>query len=126
MTMRAVNNESEEMYLETIYLLSRENGFVHAVDIARQLDYSKPTVSERLSKLRREGLVDVEGGQVTLTNEGESEACKIYGRHTVLRDFLIDIGVNEETANTDACRIEHFISDETFDRLKEHAEAQRA
>ena len=113
------SSESAEMYLETIYMLHLESERVQAVDIARKMGFSKPTISEWMGKLRRTGLVEIEGGNITLTPEGEKAAAKIYERHVTITQILKGIGVSEKTAEEDACRIEHYISDETFDRLKE-------
>ena len=114
------SSESAEMYLETIYMLHLESERVQAVDIARKMGFSKPTISEWMGKLRRAGLVEIESGNITLTPEGEKAAAKIYERHVTITQILKGIGVSEKTAEEDACRIEHYISDETFDRLKEH------
>lgn len=116
------NSESAEMYLETIYMLHLESERVQAVDIARKMGFSKPTISEWMGKLRRGGLVETEGGNITLTPEGEKAAAKIYDRHVTITQILKGIGVSEKTAEEDACRIEHYISDETFDCLKCHLE----
>ena len=113
--------ESGEMYLETIYVLSQKSDSVRGIDIAEHLDYSKPSVSRALGLLKDEGLVRKDAdGFVKLTEAGELLAKRIYERHTVLSKLLMDIGVDEETASEDACRIEHYISDKTFDAIKEH------
>lgn len=114
------NSESAEMYLETIYVLHLESERVQAVDIARKMGFSKPTISEWMGKLRKRGLVETEGGNITLTPEGEQSARKIYERHVAITQLLRGIGVSEKTAEEDACRIEHYISDETFSCLKRH------
>ena len=115
-----LSNESAEMYLETIHVLHEEQDTVHAVDIARRMGYSKPTISEWMGKLRKQGYVVMEGSNILLTESGEAVAQKIYERHILLTDLLTRLGVSEQTAEEDACRIEHYISDETFQCLKNH------
>ena len=113
--------ESGEMYLETIYVLSQKSSYVRGIDIADHLGYSKPSVSRAVGLLRDEGLVkkDTEG-YFKLTEAGEIMAKRIYERHTVLTTLFINLGVDEKTASEDACRIEHYISDKTFDAIKAH------
>lgn len=101
-------------------MLHLESERVQAVDIARKMGFSKPTISEWMGKLRRAGLVEIESGNITLTPEGEEAAAKIYERHVTIARILRGIGISEKTAEEDACRIEHYISDETFDCLKRH------
>lgn len=118
-----VSTESTEMYLETIYVLHKEKGSVRAVDIANEMGYSKPTISEWMNKLRREGYIDpTQGRNIVLTEKGMEVAAKIYERHTVLTKLFQALGVSDEVASEDACRVEHYISDETFGKLKEHCE----
>ena len=113
--------ESGEMYLETIYVLSQKSSQVRAIDIGEHMGFSKPSVSRALGLLKDEGLVFTDDrGFVNLTEEGEKKASGIYERHQVLTKLLMDIGVDEETATEDACRIEHYISDKTFDAIKAH------
>ena len=114
--------ESGEMYLETIYILSQKMGAVRSIDVGEYMGYSKPSVSRAVGILKKGGylLMDMDG-YLTLTESGLAVAKKIYERHTLLTDFLIRLGVNEKTAVEDACKIEHDISDETFDALKKHA-----
>ena len=113
--------ESGEMYLETIYVLSQSHTNVRAIDIGEELGYSRPSVSRAMHLLKDEGLVkNDEYGFVKLTEAGKILAKRIYERHTVLSKFLMDIGVDEKIAAEDACRIEHYISDETFDAIKAH------
>lgn len=113
--------ESAEMYLETIYTLQKEKGAVRSVDIANEMGYSKPTISEWMVKLRQNGYVLVgDGGKVTLTDKGQKLAESVYERHVVLSKIFEALGVSPETAMNDACRVEHYISDETFDALKKH------
>lgn len=113
--------ESGEMYLETIYVLSQESSSVRGIDIADHLGYSKPSVSRAVGLLRDEGLVKKDAdGYFKLTEAGEILAKRIYERHTVLTTLFINLGVDEKTASEDACRIEHYISDKTFDAIKDH------
>ena len=113
--------ESGEMYLETIYVLSKDHTNVRAVDIGEELGYSRPSVSRAMHVLKDEGLVKTdEYGFVKLTEAGKIIAKRIYERHTVLTKLFIDLGVDEKIATEDACRIEHYISDETFDAIKAH------
>lgn len=109
-----VSNESTEMYLETILVLHQEQDKVHAVDIAKRMGYSKPTISEWMGKLRKNGYVEMDGNNILLTDAGRAIAEKIYERHLLLTALFKGIGVSEETATEDACRVEHYISDETF------------
>ena len=111
--------ESGEMYLETIYILSNENRSVRSIDICEYMGYSKPSVSRAVGLLKSGGYItgDPEG-YIKLTDEGESIAVKIYERHTILTDLLVRIGVSRETAAADACKIEHDISDESFEAIK--------
>ena len=113
--------ESGEMYLETIYILTRKSSSVRAVDVGEYMGFSKPSVSRAIGLLKREGFaVTDESGFLKLTKEGEQKAKRIYERHTVLTKLFIGLGVGEETAADDACRIEHYISDETFEAVKAH------
>lgn len=112
-------HESGEMYLETIYVLSKKSNTVRSLDVAEEMNFSKPSVSRAIKILKDGGFVTVdENGYLSLTESGSAVARKIYERHKVLTQFLISIGVSEETAAEDACRVEHYISDETFDALK--------
>lgn len=113
--------ESGEMYLETIYILSKKSSQVRAIDIGEHMGFSKPSVSRALGLLKDEGLVFTdEHGYVNLTDLGKEKAARIYERHQVLSKLLMNLGVDEETATEDACRIEHYISDKTFDAIKAH------
>lgn len=115
---------SGEMYLETIYVLSQEKSAVRAVDVAEYMHYSKPSVSRALGLLKQEALILVDrDGHITLTPEGLLQARKIYERHTILTRALMMLGVDEETAAADACRVEHVISDATFASIKKHMNA---
>ncbi|MBR5420519.1 MAG: metal-dependent transcriptional regulator [Lachnospiraceae bacterium] len=113
--------ESGEMYLETIFVLSQNSTTVRAIDIGDYMGYSKPSVSRALGLLKEEGLIrkDKEG-YIRLTQAGEILARRIYERHTVLTKLFIGLGVDEKTATEDACRIEHYISDTTFEAVKAH------
>lgn len=114
--------ESGEMYLETIYILSKKGGSVHSVDVGEYMGYSKPSVSRAMGILKNGGYVIMDkDGSLTLTDSGLEVAQKIYERHTTLTDFLIRLGVCKDTAIGDACKMEHDISDETFEALKRHA-----
>jgi Mn-dependent DtxR family transcriptional regulator len=107
------------MYLETIYRLHLRNGVVRAVDIAQEMGYSKPTISEWMSKLRASGYVKpAQGSAIELTDLGTQTAKKIFERHVTLTKIFESIGVQPEVAQADACRVEHYISDETFNCLK--------
>ncbi len=113
--------ESGEMYLETIYVLSQKSSTVRGIDIADHLGYSKPSVSRAMGLLKDEGLVKKDSnGYYKLTEAGEILAKRIYERHTVLTKMFINLGVDEATAAEDACRVEHYISDKTFDAIKAH------
>lgn len=112
--------ESGEMYLETIYILFQRTGAVRSVDISEYMNYSKPSVSRAIGLLKSGGYITVDaGGYITLTDAGLEVASKIYERHTLITDFLVSLGVEKNTATEDACRIEHVISDESFNALKE-------
>ena len=110
------------MYLETIYVLSKELPIVRAVDIAQHMGFSKPTISEWMGKLREGGYITIDGNSITLSETGLQVAKKVYERHVILQDLLEIIGVSREVAEEDACRIEHYISDETFEALRAHCQ----
>ena len=113
--------ESGEMYLETILVLSREKGQVRSVDISERMGYSKPSVSRAVGLLKTDGFITVEKeGYIHLTEKGLAFAEKILDRHTILTQLLIRLGVSRDTAVNDACRIEHVISDETFEAIRNH------
>lgn len=115
--------ESGEMYLETIYVLSKQRSSVRSIDVAEHMGYSKPSVSRAVSLLKKGGYVVMDGdGFLTLTDEGLSLAEKIFERHTVISRFLTSIGVSSDAASEDACKIEHVISDESFDAIKAYLE----
>ena len=113
--------ESAEMYLETIYQLSRERSAVRSVDVAESMGYSKPSVSRAVGQLKKGGYLLMEkDGTLTLTEAGLETAHKIFERHTTLTSLLIRLGVDPETASEDACKMEHVISDKTFEAMKRH------
>jgi len=116
-------HESGEMYLEAIHVLTKTNGYVRSIDVSEYLGYSKPSVSRAMGILRSGGYITVEkDGGISLTESGQEIAEKIYARHTLLTKLLIHIGVSEETAAEDACKLEHAISDESFAALKKYAD----
>lgn len=116
-------HESAENYLETIHILSKRIGNVRAIDIVNELEFSKPSVSIAMKNLRENGYVLVDkDGHITLTEAGLAIAETMYERHTLLTRWLINLGVPEEIATEDACRIEHVISAESFDAIKAHTE----
>lgn len=114
--------ESGEMYLETILVLSKKGDIVRSLDVAEHLGFSKPSVSRAIGLLKSGGYVSVdEGGHLSLTDSGREVAEKIYERHTLLTEFLMRLGVDAATAADDACKIEHNISDKSFNAIKKHA-----
>ena len=113
--------ESGEMYLETIYVLSKANSHVRSVDISEHMGYSKPSVSRAVRILKEENYIEMDpDGFITLTETGKAQAEKIFERHTVIAGMLMRLGVSPETAAEDACRMEHAISDESFEAIKKH------
>ena len=117
--------ESGEMYLETIYILSQRGKGVRAVDVGEYMGFSKPSVSRAMGLLRSGGYVELDkDGFLMLTEEGRSVAGKTYERHRFLSEFFESIGVNAETAAQDACKIEHYISDESFEAMKRYVAAR--
>lgn len=114
-------HESGEMYLETIHVLLKKNGAVRSVDISEHMGYSKPSISRAVGLLKKQGYITVDGsGYISLTEDGLNVANKIYERHNVLSSLLIKLGVDAETAAEDACRLEHAISDQSFEAIKKH------
>ncbi|MDE5974118.1 MAG: metal-dependent transcriptional regulator [Eubacterium sp.] len=115
-------HESAENYLETILMIKNKKGSVRSIDIANELDFSKPSVSVAMKNLRENGFIDVDSnGYITLLDKGQEIAEKMYERHTTLSKWLIDLGVPDDIAVEDACRIEHIISVETFEAIKKIA-----
>ena len=113
--------QSAENYLETIFVLTKRNGIVRSVDIANELGFSKPSVSVAMKSLRENSYIEVMGdGHIALLEKGKIIAEKLYERHTVLTNAIVALGVSEEIAAEDACKIEHIISEETFDAIKKH------
>ncbi len=113
--------ESGEMYLETIYILSQKGPVVRSTDIADYMEFSKPSVSRAVSKLKEDRYINVsDDGHITLTPSGLEIAEKIYDRHVLISSLLESLGVDEDTAIRDACKIEHDLSDASFDAIKKH------
>lgn len=114
---------SGEMYLETIYVLYKDKGYVRSIDVAEYMNFSKPSVCRGVGILKNGNYISVDkDGYITLTDKGLLLAQKIYERHTVLSKVLMMLGVDEQTATEDACKIEHIISDKSFNSLKKHIE----
>ena len=114
-------HESGEMYLEAVFVLAKSHGNVRSIDVSEYLGYSKPSVSRAMGILRSGDYIIMEkDGSITLTDTGREIAEKIYERHTVLTKVLVQIGVSPETAAADACKLEHAISDESFQAIKAH------
>lgn len=114
-------NESEEMYLETLLRLKKQKENVHAIDISNAMNFSRASVSRAIQNLKNKGYIIVNYDEsLALTKEGETYAKAIFDRHLTLTKFLISLGVNEKIAEEDACKIEHVISDETLEKIKEH------
>lgn len=112
-------HESAENYIETIYMLRRQQGDVRSIDIATELGFSKPSVSVAMKNLRENGYIEVDSmGFITLTDKGLEIAERMYERHTLLTEFLVGLGVDAEIAAEDACRIEHVISEASFEAIK--------
>ena len=118
--------ESGEMYLETIHVLQKKNGHVRSIDISEHMGYSKPSVSRAMGLLKGGGYIQIDkDGAISLTEAGLSVAQKIYERHTLLTNLLVSLGVNPKIAADDACKIEHAISDESFEAIKNHVNQHR-
>lgn len=116
------NNESAEMYLETIMMLTEKQPHVRSIDVVHETGYTKPSVSRAVGLLKKSGYISVDaGGYIALTETGRALASKVLERHRLLTGFLIGIGVDPEIAADDACKMEHIISDETFEKMKQHA-----
>ena len=118
--------ESGENYLETIYLLLQEKGFVRAIDVAGRMNYSKPSVSRALGILKKAGylLIDDKTGGLALTEEGRVRAQSVFARHAVITRLLVRLGVSQEVAEQDACRIEHVVSEETFNAMCDYMDQE--
>ena len=115
--------ESGEMYLETIYVLTKTSKTVRSIDVAEHMGYSKPSVSRAVGLLKQGGYgVSDDQGYLSLTDAGVQAACRIYERHTIITNLLTMLGVDKKTAADDACRIEHVISERSFDAIKRHLE----
>ena len=113
-------HESAEDYLERILMLRLKNGMVRSIDIVRDLDYSKPSVSVAMKRLRENGYIEMDAdGYISLLPPGEAIATRSYARHQVLTQFLVQLGVSPENAAADACKIEHDLSEESYERIKE-------
>lgn len=113
--------ESGEMYLETILILSKRHNTVRSIDVAEEMGFSKASVSRAMTKLRNDKYIIIDAkGYIAFTESGRKIAEKIYERHTLLTEFIMKLGVDEETASADACKIEHDISDKTFEAIKNH------
>ncbi|MBQ4145135.1 MAG: metal-dependent transcriptional regulator [Clostridia bacterium] len=118
--------ESGEMYLESIYVLCNEKKDVRSIDVAERMNYSKPSVSRAIGLLKNEGYIIVDkDGYISLTELGIEKSKSIFERHTVLTKMLISFGVDEETADEDACRMEHVISEKTFNAMKRYLEENK-
>ena len=119
--------ESGEMYLETIYILTKKNHDVRSLDVAEYMNFSKPSVSRAVGLLKQGGYITVDQeGYLHLTAMGEEIAAKMYERHMLLTEFLMRLGVDRETASADACKIEHDISDKSFEAIKRHVNEKKA
>lgn len=115
-------HESAEDYLEKILMLKEQRGLVRSIDIVNEMGYTKPSISIAMKHLRESGYITMDGdGYIALTGSGMEIAQRIYTRHKLLTKFLVSLGVSEKTAAADACKMEHDLSDETFEKLKEHA-----
>ena len=115
------SHESSEDYLETILILRERKGNVRSIDIVNEMNYSKPSISIAMKKLRASGMIEMDmNGYITLTDAGEEIAKKIYARHQLLQDVLIALGVDPQTASDEACKIEHDINDDTYNKINEY------
>ena len=113
--------ESGEMYLESIYILCSKNQAVRSIDVAEHMNYSKPSVSRAVGLLKNDGYITVDkDGYISLTPQGREKGMSIFERHTVLTKMLMSLGIDEQTASEDACRMEHIISEKTFNAMKNH------
>lgn len=120
-------HESAENYLETILILLNKKGQVRSIDVAAELGYSKPSISIKMKQFRENHLISMDAqGFISLTTAGREIAERIYDRHLTLSSMLIKLGVDEKTAREDACRMEHVISEETFQKIKQHIQADQS
>ena len=118
--------EAAENYLETILILSKRDAAVRSIDLANELNYSKPTISVAMKQLRKSGYIRIdENGYITLTAKGLEIALRMYERHHLIAEFLMSIGVDEETAYADSCKMEHHISQKSFARLKDFYQSHK-
>ena len=118
--MQTEHSESREDYLESILMLKNKKGIVRSIDIAEHFNYSRPSISRAMSILRTDGLITMDrNGYIELTNEGQKIANGVYARHNILISFLSLLGVSDKTAEADACRIEHVLSQESINRIEE-------
>jgi len=120
-------NKSAEDYIKTIYTLIQKNKHVRSVDIAREIGFSKPSVSIAMANLRKNGIIEMQSdGEIKLTRKGKTIAKQIYERHIILIDFLCEIvGVDEETAKSDACKMEHDLSEVTYNGIKKYLQSHK-
>lgn len=113
--------ESAENYLETILILSKRNNLVRSIDVANEMNFTKPSISIAMKRLRENGYINIDtNGNITLTSNGKEIADMVYERHQIIAQILITLGVNEETAYQDSCKIEHDLSQESFEKIKEY------
>ncbi|MBR3057461.1 MAG: metal-dependent transcriptional regulator [Clostridiales bacterium] len=118
--------ESGEDYLETILILKKRSGNVRSIDIVHEMNLSKPSVSRAVGILKNKGFITInEDGSIFLTDDGSKLAKRIYERHRILTEALMSLGVDEKTASEDACRIEHDISEKSFNKIKKHVRDAR-
>lgn len=118
--------ESGEMYLETILVIGKKKNVVRSIDVVEEMGFSKPSVSRAMAKLRSEDCIVMdENGYIALTEKGRSIAERIYERHIILTSILEEVGISHETASADACKIEHDLSDESFNAIKKHIENRK-
>lgn len=115
------NNESEEMYLETILLLKKRKPLVRSIDIAEELNYSRPSICRAVGVLQKKGYIVMDAsGEISFTPEGKKKADSVYERHCVITEFLMTTGADEKTAEANACRVEHVLTEEMFEIIKKY------
>lgn len=116
-----VIKESAENYLEAILMLNKKSGYVRSIDVANELNFSKPSVSVAMKHFREEGYINVaDDGGITLTEKGYAVATRVYERHQLIAKILMDLGVDKDTAYEDSCKIEHDLSQESFEKIREY------